>query len=116
MNCIIPQYSKCQFIAINGGSDDKDPLPFGEKFLESAPHLELLGSHLSATGLFAEDLQLHMKERYKACIKYFNFLRENRLAPLIIKLKVLKACVVNNLLTNCEAFGHCIPKDLEKTY
>ena len=27
INCIIPQYSKCQFIAINGGSDDKDPLP-----------------------------------------------------------------------------------------
>ena len=57
-----------------------------------------------------------MKERYKACIKYFNFLRENKLAPLIVKIKVLKACVVNSLLTNCEAFGNCIPKDLVKTY
>ena len=116
LNCIIPQYSKCQFIVINGEDDDKEPLPLGEKFLKIAPHLELLGSHLSATGLLAEDLKLHMKERYKACIKYYNFLRENRLAPLIVKIKVLRACVVNSLLTNCEAFGNCIPKDLEKTY
>ena len=63
LNCIIPQYSKCQFIVINGKDDDKEPLPLGEKFLKIAPHLELLGSHLSATGLLAEDLKLHMKER-----------------------------------------------------
>ena len=38
------------------------------------------------------------------------------MAPLIVKTKVLKASVVNSLLTNCEAFGNCMPKDLEKTY
>ena len=35
---------------------------------------------------------------------------------LIIKLKVLKACVINSLLYNCETFGNLIPSDLEKTY
>ena len=37
-------------------------------------------------------------------------------ATLILKIKVIKACVVNSLLTNCEAFGNGVPKDLEKTY
>ena len=57
-----------------------------------------------------------MVTRYKSCIKYFNFLRSNQFAPLFVKIKVLKACVINSLLYNCETFGHCIPNDLEKTY
>ena len=57
-----------------------------------------------------------MKTRYVSCIKYYNFLRANKLAPLSVKLKVLKACVINSLLFNCETFGDNIPKDLEKTY
>ena len=116
LNCIIPQYSKCEFIAINGDTSDKEPIPFGEKELKSVSHLGLLGSHLAATGLLVDDLKLHMVTRYKSCIKYFNFLRSNQFAPLFVKIKVLKACVVNSLLYNCETFGHCIPKDLEKTY
>ena len=116
LNCIIPQYTKCEFIAINGDTTDVQPIPFGEKALNNVSHLGLLGSHLSATGKLVEDMKLHMDARYKSCIKYFNFLRSNQLAPLFIKTKVLKACVVNSLLTNCETFGHCIPKDLEKTY
>ena len=116
LNCIIPQYTKCEFIAINGDTADREPIPFGEKVLNSVSHLGLLGSHLTATGLLSDDLKLHMDARYKSCIKYFNFLRANQLAPLCVKIKVLKACVINSLLTNCETFGHCIPKDLEKTY
>ena len=116
LNSIIPQYSKCEFIAINGDDGDVEDLPFGNRLLNSVTHLNLLGSHLSATGTLAEDLKLHMQSRHKSCIKYFNFLRANRLAPLVVKIKVLKACVVNSLLYNCETFGNCIPKDLEKTY
>ena len=116
LNCIIPQYKKCQFIAINGDANDTQPLPFGGKTLQHVPHLETLGSHLSARGSLEEDLQLHFKARYKACIKFYNFLRENKLAPLIVKLNVLKACVTNSFLYNCETFGNLIPTDLEKTY
>ena len=116
LNCIIPQYTKCEFIAINGDGGDKEPLPFGDKILDHVSNLGLLGSHLTATGLLADDMKLHMITRYKACIKYFNFLRANHLAPLCVKTKVLKACVVNSLLTNCETFGPCIPKELTKTY
>ena len=116
LNCIIPQYKKCHFIAINGDHDDKQPLPFGSKVLPHVEHLETLGSHLSASGSLSEDLKLHFEARYKACIKYYNFLRENKLAPLVVKLNVLKACVINSFLYNCETFGNLIPTDLEKTY
>ena len=79
-------------------------------------NVESLGSHLSASGKLAEDLRLHMEVRYKACIKYYNFLRANKLAPLQVKLKVLSACVGNSLLYNCETFGDLVPPDLEKDY
>ena len=87
-----------------------------ETVLYHVTHLETLGSHLSANGKLAEDLRLHMESRYKSCIKFYNFLRENKFAPLVMKLKVLRACVVNSQLYNCETFGHLIPNDLEKTY
>ena len=76
----------------------------------------MLGSHLSSKGYLVEDLKFHMEKRYVSCIKYYNFLRANKLAPLYVKIKVLKACVINSLLFNCETFGNTIPKDLEKTY
>ena len=116
LNCIIPQFSKCEFIAVNSSAGDSEPLPFGNRFLESVQHLDLLGSHLSATGKLADDLKLHMEARYKSCIKYYNFLKANSLAPLVVKIKVLKACVVNGLLYNCETFGNRIPEGLEKMY
>ena len=116
LNCIIPQFSKCEFVVINGSNEDIEPLSFGETFLRSVQHLILLGSHLCASGKLEDDLKLHFDARYKSCVKFYNFLRANHLAPLVVKVKVLKACVVNSLLYNCETFGHCVPKDLEKTY
>ena len=116
LNCIIPQYKKCEFIVINGDEKDREPLPFGSKVLKHVSHLETLGSHLSASGKLIEDLKLHMHARYKSCIKFYNFLKANKLAPLPVKLTVLEAAVVNGLLYNCETFGPLIPQYLEKTY
>ena len=61
-------------------------------------------------------MKLHMDLRYKSVIKFYNFIRSNKLAPLAVKLKVLRACVVNSLLHNCETFGYLVPRDLESTY
>ena len=97
LNCIIPQFAKCEFIAVNGNTEDTEPLPFGNRFLDNVKHLDLLGSHLAASGKLVDDLRLHMEVRYKSCVKYYNFLKANSLAPLVVKLKVLKACVVNGL-------------------
>ena len=50
------------------------------------------------------------------CVKYLNFVRCNKLAPVKVKLKVFEACVTSTLLYNCEAFGKNVPKDLENYY
>ena len=43
-------------------------------------------------------------------------MHSNRRAPLSVKLKVLKACVVQSLLHNCETYSYQLPKDLENQY
>ena len=103
-------------MVVNGTEDDREPLPFGDAFLPHAPHIVLLGSHLTSTAKVPEDLQLHMKKRHPSVIKFYNFIRSNMSAPLKVKLKVMKACVTGSLLHNSETFGNFIPKDLESIY
>ena len=116
LNKIIPQYTKCEFVVVNGNDDDRSPLPFGENLLNNVAHTILLGSHLTGIVSLKEELQLHMNLRYKSVVKFYNFIRSNRIAPLQVKLKILKSCVVSSLLNNCEAFGDSVPKDLESAY
>ena len=56
------------------------------------------------------------KKIYSSCLKFLNFCRENKLAPVGIKIKVLKVCFVNNLLYNCETFGDKLPDGLVTIY
>lgn len=116
MNHIIPQYTKCEFIVVNGNEEDRLPLPFGDKKLESVDHFVLLGSHLTSSASVKDEMKLHMDLRYKSVIKFYNFIRSNKMAPLTVKLKALKSCVISSLLYNCETFGNYVPKDLESTY
>ena len=115
-NHIIPQTTKCKFIVINGDQADKEPLAFGDAFLDNVDYLEILGSHISQLGSLDDDLELHMTKRFKSCIKFFNFCRENKLAPVSVRLKTLRACVMSSLLYNCVAFGNKLPRRLETTY
>ena len=116
LNYVIPQFSKCEFVVVNGTDDDREPLPFGNSMLENVEYITLLGSHLTSGVSLAEEISLHMQKRYKSVIKFYNFIRSNKSAPLKVKIKVLKSCVMSSLLYNCETFGNCVPKDLELTY
>ena len=114
-NSILLQASKCWFLVINGSPEDKLPLVIpGHEPVKNAEHLEILGSHIS--GNVKHDLELHYKKRFKNVIKFFNYVKMNKIAPVSIKLKVLKSCVTNALLYNCEAFGPSIPDGLEQMY
>ena len=115
-NCIVPQFTKCMFIVINGSQEDKISLPFGNSLLKNVSYLEILGSHLVQSGSLIEELELHMNKRFHSCIKFFNFCNENKLAPLSVRLKTLKGCVMMSLLHNCEAFGDKVPKSLDAIY
>ena len=116
VNYIIPQFSKCEFVVVNGLEDDCKPLPFGGSDLKMVNYITVLGSHLSCAASLKEELSLHMKNRYTSVIKFYNFIRSNKGAPLQVKTKVLKSCVLSSLLYNCETFGNSIPTDLESTY
>ena len=115
-NDIIPQYTKCEFFVVNGTVEDRVTIPFGDHKLVHKNHSVLLGSHLTSSASLIDEMKLHMDLRYKSVIKFYNFIRSNKLAPLSVKLKVLRACVVNSLLHNCEDFGYIVPRDLESTY
>ena len=116
INHIRPQTTKCKFTVINGSESDSCPLPFGDAYLKDTEHLEILGSHIAGSGCLGDDLELHMKKRFTSCIKFFNFCHENKLAPVSVKLKTLRACVMHSLLFNCEAFGPSVPDKLETIY
>ena len=76
----------------------------------------ILGSPLTDSGDLRKDLDQHLQLRFKNCIKFFNFIRTNRIAPAVVKLKVLSSCVLSTLLYNCETFGPELPKHLDKLY
>jgi hypothetical protein len=114
INSIVLQASKCFFTVLNPTTADKQPIVITTHDpVEFRDHLEILGSHISHSLKY--DLELHFKKRFKNAIKFFNYVRENRIAPVSVKLKVLKACVMA-LLHNCEAFGPKIPEGLEQIY
>ena len=92
LNRIIPQFSKCEFLVVNGTEEDRAPLPFGNTFLKCVDYITLLGSHLTSIASLVEEACLHMKKRFISVIKYYNFLRTNRSAPLKVKTKVLQNC------------------------
>ena len=82
LNCILPQFTICMFIMINGSSEDQNLLPFGNYLLKNTSQLEILGSHISQSSSLVDELEIHMKKRSSSCIKFFNFCKENPLARL----------------------------------
>ena len=66
LNYIIPQFVKFMFITINGSPADNEALPFGDYMLKNMDHLEILGSHIAASGSLVDELELHMKKRFKS--------------------------------------------------
>ena len=114
INSVVLQASKCFFTVLNSTMADKQPLLItSNDSVEFRDHLEILGSHISDS--LKKDLELHYKKRFKNVIKFFNYVKSNRLAPVSVKLKVLKACM-SALLHNCEAFGPKIPEGLDLMY
>ena len=114
LNKIVIEHSKCKFIVINGTDEDKDSIPFDSKTLVSCEQLDILGGFISDN--LEQDLKKHIKNRYKNVIKYYNWLKNHRYAPLMVKLKIIEACVMSNVLYGCETFGRNIPEELEKLY
>ena len=83
----------------NGNNEDRASLPIEENKIESNGHIAL-GCHISQRGNVQDDLKRRVLIRPRACVRFYSFLKCNRNAPLLIKLKVLKSCAMSNLLYN----------------
>lgn len=116
LNKINLQLTKCEFIVINGNASDKRDFLLKNGKIKNKDHISLLGSQISQTGKIKSDMELHMQKRHYSIHKFYNFLRANKLAPIPVKLKVLRSCVMAALLHNCECFGDNIPDNLESQY
>ena len=115
-NKISLEFSKCEFMVVNGEAVNKAEIVLEYGKIKNVEFISLLGSQIGCLGILNHDLNLHMRKRFCAVNKFYNFLRSNKLAPIPVKLKVLEACVCSALLHNCETFGSKIPDDLEKVY
>ena len=98
-NHIQLEISKCDFIVINGNDLDKADFVLLRGIIRNTEFITLLGSQISRTGKLKDDLNLHTKKRFHAINKFYNFLRDNKLAPISVKLKVLEACVFSDCCT-----------------
>ena len=115
-NFIKLQFTKCEFIVINGDGNDKEDLKTSFGSINNKTSITILGCKLFETGKILDDINEQIQRRFLAVSKFYNFLRANKLAPIPVKLKVLEACVLSALLYNCETFGNYIPKELNTLY
>ena len=115
-NYIKLQLTKCEFIVINGDHKDKADLQTPLGCIRNKSFVTLLGCQFYESGIVSDDIKLQLKNRFFAAHRFYNYLRANKLAPIVVKLKVLEACVLSALLSNCETFGKSIPKELESLY
>ena len=104
------------FIVINGEDDDRVSVNIDGGQINCVKDVMTLGSPLTDSGVSQKDLDLHLKERFMNVVKFYNFLRSNKQAPISVKLNVLLACVQGTLLYNCETFGEKLPSDIKKHY
>ena len=77
------------FLVINGNDNDKMEISLEFSYMPYATSVIILGSPLSDNGDLLKDIELHYQMRFKNCIKFFNFIRTNRIAPIAVKLKTL---------------------------
>ena len=76
-----------------------------------------LGGVVSDTGSLTYDIDKFVNnKRPNVTIKFNNFVRKNKLAPIKIKLNVLDACVTSALIYACETWGTAKVKSLEVAY
>ena len=109
---------KSGYLFVNGKKDDvKSRIELNKGFLDYKEELTYLGVKISDTGNMKEDIvSLLDGKRSNVTIKFTNFCTKNFLAPLDIKIKVLRSCVVSSLLYSCETWSLFMPNSIEVTH
>ena len=109
---------KSGYLIINGKKNHvKSNIELDKGTLDYKKEITYLGIIINDNGNLRQDITSSLAvKRSNITIKYTNFCAKNFLAPLSIKLKVLRSCVVSSLLYSCETWSQYIPKSIEVTY
>ena len=116
-NYIKLQITKCSFMCVNSSSDeDQLPIAIEDLTLDVTSAEVYLGSVITNSAKFTDDMKADVKHRHISIVKYFAFLRCNRNAPTDVKLKALEACTLYSLLYNAETWACAKIDNLETIY
>ena len=96
--------------------EDQTPFHLQNLTLDATSNEVYLGSTITNSVKFVDDVNADIKSRQINIVKYFSFLRCNRNAPVYIKIKVLDACILYSLLYNAETWACAKFEHLEVIY
>ena len=96
--------SKSGYMIVNASEKDvKMDLKLDFGWLSYKNHHKYLGVLICDTGKLIDDMNLFVKEKRKEVIvKLANFIYNNKFAPVMIKLKLVKSCVNASITYACE--------------
>ena len=113
-NNIRLQLSKCSFLAIN--SNEKGNIELEDGTIKNAEESVYLGSTITDSGNVTNDIKAEIKSKEKTLNKFMAYVTQNKNAPLVVKEKILEACLVSILNNNCETWGDANLDGMEKKY
>jgi hypothetical protein len=108
---------KSCFLIINPTKDDrKSSIILNSGVLKYKPKFDYLGVIVSDSGLLKEDVKSFIDRKCgNISVKFTNFCKTNKHAPLHVKLDVLDKCAKASLIYGCETWGSNI-NDVERCY
>ena len=84
--------------------------------LKYKPSFDYLGVIVSDTGLLKVDVKTYIERKTgNVSVKYTNFCKSNKNAPLHVKLDILDKCVTASIIYACETWGNNVD-DAERCY
>ena len=116
-NFIRLQILKCAFMCVNSDDpEDKKPLSFQNLQLKATTKEVYLGSVITDSTKFEDDVMADLKHRQISVVKFYAFLRTNKNAPVVVKTKCLDACSLTSLLYNSETWAAVRLDSLEASH
>ena len=109
---------KSGFLVINPKShEDRAPIKLESGWLKYCNSVVYLGVTFSDIGSTYNDINLHASLKGKSVyIKLANFIRNNKYAPITVKMKVLRSCLLSSILYGCEAWSSSSLDRIETLY
>ena len=100
-------YTKSRYLIINPKTDDtRSELKLNDEWLDYSNCHKYLGVYITDSGNITDDIGEALNKKNKEInIKLANFVRKNGQAPIMVKLKVVQACVNSSLTYACETWG-----------